>query len=307
MPRRILTGLLIAASLATQAAPVDTLALQPKEEAQIYKSFNRQLDSIDKKLEFKSGQILLANGKIRMTVPEDFLFIEGEQARYILEDLWGNYSDGEVCGMLVKKGFKVTRLINDFSFVISYADLGYVQDKKDIELNHDELLATLRQNMEISNERRIANGVNTMQVEKWALVPYFDNYKKAVYWANSIKVNGTDEEILNYNLRLLGRSGVIKINAVATMDQFPAIKQILPQIISQVRFPEGQQYADYVAATDKTSSISIRELIAGQSAVQSHSSGWQSWKLLGILAIIGVLSFSAFSNFKTKRPVAARA
>lgn len=307
MPGKILTALLLAASLAAQATPVDSIALQPKEEAQIYKSFNRQLDSIDKKLEFKTGQFLLADGKIRMTVPEDFLFIEGEQARFILEDLWGNYTDGEVCGMLVKKGFKVTRLINDFSFVISYSDIGHVQDKQDIELNHNDLLATLRQNMELSNERRIANGVNTMQVEKWALVPYYDAYKKAVYWANSIKVNGTDEEILNYNLRLLGRNGVIKINAVATMDQFPAIKQILPQIISQVRFPEGQQYADYKEGNDRKSDWSIRELIAGQTAVESHASIWHSWKLWGVLAIISVLAFSTFSNFKTKRTLATSA
>lgn len=293
--------------LATQAAPVDSVALQPKEEAQIYKSFNRQLDSIDKKLEFKSGQLLLADGKIKMTVPDDFLFIEGEQARFILENLWGNYTDGEVCGMLVKKGFKVTRLINDFSFVISYSDFGHIQDKKDIELNHDELLATLRQNMDISNERRIANGFNTMQVEKWALVPYYDAYKKAVYWANSIKVNGTDEEILNYNLRLLGRNGVIKINAVATMDQFPAIKQILPQIISQVRFPEGQQYGDFKEGTDKLSNTTIRELIAGQPAAVADASAWHSWKLWGTMAIIGVLAITAFSNFKTKRLVAASA
>lgn len=307
MPGKILTALLLATSLATQAMPVDSIALQPKEEAQIYKSLNRQLDSIDKKLEFKTGQLLLANGKIRMTVPDDFQFIEGEQARFILEDLWGNYSDGEVCGMLVKKGFKVTRLINDFSFVISYSDIGHVQDKEDRELNHNDLLATLRQNMELSNERRIANGVNTMQVEKWALVPYYDDYKKAVYWANSIKVNGTDEEILNYNLRLLGRTGVIKINAVATMDQFPAIKQILPQIISQVRFPDGQQYADYKDGDDRKSDQSIRELIAGRPVVESHAAFWHSWKLWGMLAIITVLAFSAFSNFKTKRTLAASA
>lgn len=306
MSKSFFTGAILLFSLSSMADPTDSSAIQPKDEAILYKRFNKQLDSLESKITFQTGQISLANGHIKLTVPEGFQFINAEQTRFILEDLWGNLEDKDVYGMLVKNGFKVSRLTNDYSFVLSYSDLGYVQDNKDTDLDHADLLSTLQNNMEINNENRISHGVNTMTVKEWVLVPYYDKYKKALYWANKIAVNGSDEEILNYNLRLLGRSGVIKINAVATMDQLPSIKQVLPLIISQTRFEEGQQYADFMAGKDKISNWTINELIAGKDQDKnSISTFMHSPKFWLSLLAIGGAGFAGFSIFKRNRLVMA--
>lgn len=302
MQKTFFTGLFLLGTLIAAATPPDSAALQPKEEARLYKQFNRQLDSAEKKIEYATGVIPLAEGRVKLTVPEGFKFINAEQSRFILENLWGNMPDQDVFGMIVKNDFKVTRLVNDYSFVISFSDIGYVQDQEDTELDHADLLETLKSNMELSNENRVKQGVNTMTVESWALVPYYDSYKKALYWANKIAVNGTDEEILNYNLRLLGKTGVIKINAVATMDQFPEIKRILPLIITQTRFDEGQKYSDYVKGRDLNSEWTINELIAGKGKNHGFlASILASWKLWLGLIILGGAVIAGIRMLKTNR------
>jgi uncharacterized membrane-anchored protein len=282
--------------------PVDSARLTKKEEANLVKIFNRQLDSVERKLQFQTGTITLADGRVNFRVPEDFLFIDAAQSHYILEDLWGNLPDEEVAGMVVKKGFKVSKLDNDYSFVISFSDIGYVKDNINKELDHNALLGVMKSNMDASNETREALGINTMTVTGWAMVPNYDEYKKAVYWANKIAATGSEEEILNYNLRLLGRSGVIKINAVATMDQLTSIKQVLPLIISQTRFEDGQQYSDFIETSDRISDYSINELVSGKKAETKNwlSSFIMSWKLLTIMLLsIGGLWFG-FSILKRK-------
>jgi uncharacterized membrane-anchored protein len=302
MRKTLLTGFILLNVLFAKSAPPDSVALQPKEEARIYRQFNKQLDSLDKRMEYSIGQISLAGGMIHLTVPDGFKFIKADQCRFILEDIWGNMPDKDVFGMLVRDGFKVTKLGNDYSFVISYSEIGYVSDNKDIDLNHADLLANLKSNMQISNEYRIAHGINTMSIKGWALVPYFDAYKKAVYWANNIHVNGTDEEVLNYNLRLLGKSGVIKISAVATMDQLPAIKQVLPLIITQVKFENGEKYADFTKGKDVISEWTVNELIAGKGDKSSFFLYFlTSWKLWVALICLGIAGYAGISILKTNR------
>ncbi|ULQ52296.1 DUF2167 domain-containing protein [Flavihumibacter fluvii] len=308
MLKPVITGFFILNALFAAADPADSAAITPKDEAPLYKQFNKQLDSAEQSIEYMHGVIALAGGRVKLTVPEGFKFINAEQSRYILEDLWGNMEDKDVYGMLVKDNFKVTRLVNDYSFVISFSDIGYVPDNIDTDLDHAELLETLKSNMDISNENRITQGINTMTIEGWALVPYYDAYKKAVYWANQIGVNGTDEKILNYNLRLLGKTGVIKINAVATMDQFPEIKQVLPMIITQARFESGEKYVDFVKGKDTPGEWTITELVAGNR--NSHgfwSSLYSNWKLWLALIAFGVAGYAGFSILKKTRLTMANA
>ena len=291
----LLTGL-AALCLSSAAAHPDHL-LAEEEENSLIATLNRQLDSIDKKLVFKKGHVSLADGHIDLTVPEGFLFIEADQARFILEELWGNMPDMDVAGMLVRKGFRAARLENDHSFVISYGAFGHVSDNKNTSLDHDELLSVLQRNMQQSNATRIDMGYNTLEVTGWVMVPYYDAYKKALYWASRIKANGSDEEILNYNLRLLGNTGVIKINAVATMDQLPAIKNELPAIIAQTRFAEGDTYDDYREGTHPKSDWSLADMVAGE---KKPPLAIAALKWVGLLVLVGGISTACFTWSKRK-------
>ncbi|HPZ87582.1 MAG TPA: DUF2167 domain-containing protein [Flavihumibacter sp.] len=291
----LITGLAVLCMYSAAANPEHSSPTE--EENSLIASLNKQLDSIDKKLIFKKGHVSLADGHIELTVPEGFLFIDAEQARFILEEGWGNMPDMDVAGMLVRKGFRATNLENDHSFVISYGAFGHVDDNKNTELDHDALLSVLQHNMERSNEMRTEAGYNTLQVTGWVMVPYYDNFKKALYWASRVKVNGSDEEILNYNLRLLGNTGVIKINAVATMDQLSAIKNALPAIIAQTKFAKGDTYADYREGTHAKSDWLLTDMVAGEKKPNILVA---TFKWAGIFLLAGAMSTAYFKYSKRK-------
>ncbi len=104
------------------------------------------------------------------------------------------------------------------------------------------------------------------------------------------------ENTLN-NLRILGRKGVLNLNAVASMSQLAAIEQNAPKILSAVDFNPGSRYADFKAKSgDKVATYGIAALVAGGAAAKA---GLFKGLWLAILAgkkfiIIGVAAIAAW-------------
>ena len=110
------------------------------------------------------------------------------------------------------------------------------------------------------------------------------------------------EETLNYNVRILGRKGVLLFNAVAVPSQLPAIKASIPDLLANVSFIKGQQYQDYSADIDEVAAYSIGGLVAGKvlAKVGFFAIILKFWKL-GILALGGAwAAIKRFFGFGTK-------
>ena len=70
-------------------------------------------------------------------------------------------------------------------------------------------------------------------------------------------------DTLNYDIRILGRHGVLILRAVASMDQLPEIERQTPQILGMVDFNQGNRYADFDPKADKVAAYGIAALVAG--------------------------------------------
>jgi len=107
---------------------------------------------------------------------------------------------------------------------------------------------------------------------------------------------------------VLGRRGVLVLNAVAGMSQLPQIEQAMPEIIAFTGFNAGQRYADFQPGTDRMAAYGLAALIAGGVAAKAGLFA----KLFAVLLagkkiILGaVLAFSALFGkfFKRKKPAA---
>jgi uncharacterized membrane-anchored protein len=306
MLKPFLAGAVLLLATNLFAAPADSIKINSPKPDQIITEFKRQVDSIDQQLRFHTGKLKFTEQNIRITVPPNHYFVDGPQSRYILETLWGNAQDEEVLGMIVRSDFSPNETKGDYSFVVSYAPTGYISTPEKVDFDHHILLNKIQQQIHDNNTRRLEQGLNALQVERWVMVPFFDQYRKALYWATELKVNGSDESLINYNLRILGKDGVIKVNAVGTMDQLDGIKQILPYVLARTEFLEGYCYDDYNAATVVESDWKLEELIAGREEEgfffgKSISLTVSAFIICG--CIVGILSFS---NFKRK-PIGATA
>jgi len=102
---------------------------------------------------------------------------------------------------------------------------------------------------------------------------------------------------LNYNIRILGRRGVLVLNAVSSMSQLAEIEQVTPSILTAVDFQEGHRYVDFNPSTDKVATYGLAALVAGGvlakagffKMILAAILAGKKLVLIGIAALAGIL------------------
>ncbi|UZR98760.1 DUF2167 domain-containing protein [Chondrinema litorale] len=263
------------------------------------KSYSQEVDSlalmyaeIESSLNYQKGVIELEAGNAILHVPEGFGFLDKEQSKYVLTDLWGNPEDETVIGLLVpdKKG-----VLNSDSWVysISYDEVGYIEDDDAEDIDYDELLEEQQSELKAANPEREKLGYQAIELVSWASDPFYDKNKKILHWAKELNFKGDSLNTLNYNLRVLGRKGMFMINAIASMSEMPEVNASINPVINSVEFKEGSKYADFNPEIDKVASWTIGGLVAGKilAKVGFFAVLAKFWKLilLGIASVGGGL------------------
>jgi uncharacterized membrane-anchored protein len=97
----------------------------------------------------------------------------------------------------------------------------------------------------------------------WAETPSYDKASHKLYWAKELAFGDAQQHTLNYNIRVLGRKGVLVLNAVSGMNQIAMIKTEMPKVLSATNFKAGNDYNDFNSSTDKVAAYGIAALVAG--------------------------------------------
>src|SRR5688572_24195219 len=95
-------------------------ASDPVDSLQLLDAQLKKIDSIESNLHYKTGKITLSNGIATINVPQHFKFLDAAEAKYILEDVWGNLEGQTPLGMLVPANRGAS--IADYAFIIEYQD-----------------------------------------------------------------------------------------------------------------------------------------------------------------------------------------
>jgi uncharacterized membrane-anchored protein len=99
---------------------------------------------------------------------------------------------------------------------------------------------------------------------------------------------------------VLGRQGVLVLNAIATMNQIDTIKTEMKHVTAFTDFTPGNRYADFNAATDKTAEYGLAALVAGGVAAKLGLFGklfafllaFKKLIILGVVAVgVGIARF----------------
>lgn len=223
----------------------------------------KELKSVVDGLKYQKGEVDLKGGLAHLRLPENLRFLGPNDAEKVIVDIWGNPPGGEKpLGLIIPDGMSPID-DNAWAVIVQYEEDGYVKDDEAAKINYTELLATMKKDVKKANEVRAKEGYSTVELIGWATPPHYDAQAKKLYWAKELKFGGADESTLNYNIRILGRRGVLVLNAVANISQLAEIEQASPAILSAVEFKEGHRYADFNASTDKVASYGIAALVAG--------------------------------------------
>jgi uncharacterized membrane-anchored protein len=182
----------------------------------------------------------------------------------VLVKLWGNppAQVDDVLGLLMPAN--MTPLdTNCWVVTLSYSNDGYVKDNDASKINYDDLMKKMQEGVQEENKSRADKGYPAMTLVGWATPPHYDAATHKLYWATEFRVEGETEDTLNYDIRILGRHGMLVLTGVSGMTQMPEIVEQTPQILSMVDFNQGNRYADFDPKMDKVATYGIAALIAG--------------------------------------------
>jgi uncharacterized membrane-anchored protein len=289
-----LTGLLLAGLLATTGlvrAQEDTNKI-PAEVVKILKS-----------LKYQSGEIDLRGGLAKLTVPKEFNYLNPDDAETVLVKLWGNPpAEEKPLGLLLPAGLTPLSS-NCWVVTINYVADGFVKDDDASKINYDDLLKTMQKDIAENNTARREQGYPGITLIGWAAPPRYDAENHKLYWAKNLKFDGEKENTLNYSIRMLGRKGVLELNAIASVDQLPEIERQTPAILGMVDFKAGSRYADFDPKVDKVAKYGLTALVAGGTLAAMAKFGLLKGFWIALLAakkfiIIGAIAvFGFFKKF----------
>lgn len=226
--------------------------------------------AFDASLRYQTGTVTLPNGKATLTLGNDFRYLSPKDTARVLVEAWGNPDGADTQGMIVPMDLSPVDN-GGWGVIVEYDDSGHVSDKDANEIDYDELLASMKEEAKASNEERSKAGYHTVELVGWAAKPFYDATRNRLHWAKELRFEGAEGNTLNYNIRVLGREGVLILNAVAGMDQLAAIKPSLDRMVAVADFTPGHRYADYNADTDRSAEYGLAALVAGGVAAKA---GW---------------------------------
>ncbi|SFS31966.1 DUF2167 domain-containing protein [Lutibacter maritimus] len=226
--------------------------------------YQQKIDSIEKSFNYEYGTISLKNNIGKIIIPNGFKYLNIEQSERVLTDLWGNpkYTDMTL-GLILPENQGIMD-DNGYVFNIQYDEIGYVEDDDANKIDYDELLTQIQDDSKEENKERIKEGYEPINIIGWASKPYYDKSKKILHWAKEIKFGDQEINTLNYNIRILGRKGVLVLNAIATIPDLTYVQNDIPKVLDIVQFSEGNKYADFDSSIDDVAAWTIGGLVAGK-------------------------------------------
>jgi uncharacterized membrane-anchored protein len=256
MRKTLLLLTLFASSLFGYANDEDSLKILKEKIAFI-------TDSVNKSMKWERGTISIADGSIKLNIPQGFKFLNAEQSQHVLEDLWGNLKDSSVLGMIFPESASP---LSDsaWAYVVTYNQMGYVKDTDADDINYEDLLKEMKEDSKKTNEERVKQGLDKFDLIGWAQKPYYDKENKVLHWAKEFHAEGAEGNTLNYDIRILGRKGVLSMNAVAGMEQLPEVKSHINEVLKMAEFTDGNKYDDFNPDVDEVAAWTIGGLVAGK-------------------------------------------
>jgi uncharacterized membrane-anchored protein len=225
---------------------------------------NQEAHQIEGSLQWKQGNIPLGDNLATLKVIPEFRYLAPTDAKKIIVDLWRNPPNNAqgILGMIFPSDVNPTDETS-WGVVITYNADGFVKDDDAAKINYKDVLDKLQKTTQDANAERTKQGYEPISILGWATQPHYDRTSHKFYWAKELQFGTSQNHTLNYDIRVLGRKGVLVLRAVASMADFQQIEARMPQVISMVEFNSGNRYADFTPGTDKVAEYGLAALVLG--------------------------------------------
>ncbi len=238
-----------------------------------------ELIAFEKSLHKQTGDIAIPEAKATLHLGDRYYFLGASEAREVLTKVWGNppsVADG-VLGIVIEQG--ETTYGSVWAAVVTYQATGYVTDNDAKTEDYASVLASMREGQEAANIERQKGGYPTINLIGWAQPPSYDERGHSLIWARELKPANAPVNALSYDVRLLGREGVLSLNMLSDMDNLQDVQMAATNFGKSASFNPGATYADYNPSTDKAAGYGLAGLVAA-------GAGLAVAKKVGLLALV---------------------
>ena len=248
--------------------------------------------------------VTLGDALAEVRLPEGLAFAGAEDTRRLLEEM-GNSTDGSEMGLIVPKAEDQSWFI-----VFEWSDVGYVKDDEKDAIDADALLASMKEGTEAANAWRKERGLPALHVVGWSEPPRYDERTHNLTWA-TLGRNDEGHESVNYNVRVLGREGVMSVTFVDDPKNLAAARPAVDGVIAAFGYKQGKTYAEWVPG-DKVAEYGLTALVAAGAGAAAAKLGFfgflakifaKAGKLIVLgLAALGAAAAKFWSALRGKAP-----
>ena len=231
----------------------------------------------------QTGQVELSRAQASIDLGDKFVFYGPGDTRTILVDNWENppsEADG-VLGMVMPAG--TSPRDRAWGAIVTYEDIGWVSSDDARTADYGALLSKMQADAMRTNDLRRREGYPDVSVVGWAQEPRYDSVAHSVTWGRELGFQDGGANALHYDLRLLGRYGVLSLNMVGEMDQLAQMRAAAGDLAGRTSFDAGARYDDFDEARDEAAGYGIAGLVAA-------GAGAAVAKNIGVFAMLAKLA-----------------
>ena len=240
-------------------------------------------DSPLERIKWQKGPSSGALGNLaQIKIPEQYIFAGGEDTK-LLMDAMQNPVSGRELGFLAPEKAR-------WFIVFEFDDTGYIRDDEKGSLDAAAMLESIKSGNEEGNKERAKRGWSKFEITGWEQPPRYDEKTHNLEWA--IRGQSEGKAVVNFNTRILGRGGVMRVTLVTGPEELTATLPQYRAALADFSYNSGHKYAEYRQG-DKLATYGLSALVVGgatAAAVKSGAFKWL-WKVGG-LAVLAALGFA---------------
>ena len=244
------------------------------------------------KIDWQKGPVKVdIDSYAEIDVPQGYVFTGKEGTKKAMK-LMGNLLTNKEVGMIAPASLLDPKAKDKPWFVVfEYDPIGYVKDDEKDAIDADGLLKTFRENNRRANTERAKQGLQVLEVAGWAVKPHYDEQTHNLEWGLDLKEKQGEADMgntVNYEVRLLGRNGVMSSTLVLSKEDLDTILPDFRKLLKSCEFNSGLRYAEFKQG-DKIAQYGLTALIGGGAVAVAAKSGLLKnlWKIL-VAAAVGV-------------------
>lgn len=205
-------------------------------------------------------------------LPAGFAFTGTQGAQDLLE-IYGNPPNSSILAAIVPEDEEA-----DWTLVFQFDDIGYVDDSDRDALDAEALIKAFRDGIPAGNRERRSMGLEELHGMDWQVPPFYDPQTNNLTWG--LKLDFASGSAINYDIRILGRRGVMQATLVGAPETYAAALPQVKTLLADFSYLSGNKYAEW-SQGDKVAGVGLAGLVAGGGVVAAAKTG--------LLAKIGLI------------------